>query len=432
MQRLILLVALCLLVSGAMAAYGNYTSFNYNITAGMGTQTNYQVKFILSNASGVSGYYAPDNIIYTNGTTRADWYDVNATDGSNNPLPFWIENNTQTAKNCTAWVNVPSIAVGNTSTGRWYYGDVAQSASTMNGYNTFQFFDDFSGSSYNTSQWMKSAGITATVSGGLVHISTSTSAAQGLYSNTSTISVVNTSTIARMNTSAYGSTSYDSALFTNDVSPPVAGNFMGAEFDSTTAGYAGYYRNKNTGSNNASIMSGWTANTMHIFTEFYNTSAMVGSVDGSNIVYNTGQYYSTNGGVTFYQSSSGAGPHTYVDWIFVSKTVNIPPITSLYSTMGNAGSISASFIQSPNPSSVGQSVSFTDTSTGSPTTWNWSLTGAAPTNTTQNATYTYSTPGAYNIFLNVTNATGSWSNTSQTHTVSSQFSKIIYYWERIS
>jgi PKD repeat protein len=78
--------------------------------------------------------------------------------------------------------------------------------------------------------------------------------------------------------------------------------------------------------------------------------------------------------------------------------------------------ISASFTQTPNPSSTGQAVTFTDTSAGTPVTWNWTLAGTI-TNTTQNAGYTYSTAGVYNIFLNVTNATGSWSNTSQTHTV---------------
>lgn len=79
--------------------------------------------------------------------------------------------------------------------------------------------------------------------------------------------------------------------------------------------------------------------------------------------------------------------------------------------------ISASFTQSMNPSTVDQAVIFTDTSTGSPITWNWSVTGGSLTNSTQNAGYTYTTAGVYNVFLNVTNATGSWSNISQTHTV---------------
>lgn len=72
-------------------------------------------------------------------------------------------------------------------------------------------------------------------------------------------------------------------------------------------------------------------------------------------------------------------------------------------------SINASFTQSPNPSSVGNPVTFTDTSTGSPTTWNWTINGVI-TNTTQNAAYTFSSAGTYPINLNVTNSTGSFSD----------------------
>ena len=79
--------------------------------------------------------------------------------------------------------------------------------------------------------------------------------------------------------------------------------------------------------------------------------------------------------------------------------------------------VGASFTQSSNPSNPGQVVTYTDTSTGNPVTWNWTLIGTSLTNSTQNAAYTYTTTGTYNIFLNVTNTTGAWSNTSQTHTV---------------
>jgi hypothetical protein len=145
--------------------YIGVTGFTYNITSSMGTQTMYQMKFILSNASGISGYYAPDNVIFTNGTTRPDWYDVNATDGINTPLPFWIENNTYTAKNATAWVNVASIAVGNTSVGKWYYGNASQTASAMNIMTTFPLgFDAGALASINTTEWKASGTGSETIS----------------------------------------------------------------------------------------------------------------------------------------------------------------------------------------------------------------------------------------------------------------------------
>jgi PKD repeat protein len=70
---------------------------------------------------------------------------------------------------------------------------------------------------------------------------------------------------------------------------------------------------------------------------------------------------------------------------------------------------SASFTSSSNPSTVNTAVSFTDTSTGTPTTWNWTIAGSI-TNTTQNASYLFDTTGTYAVDLNVTNASGHFSN----------------------
>jgi len=54
-------------------------------------------------------------------------------------------------------------------------------------------------------------------------------------------------------------------------------------------------------------------------------------------------------------------------------------------------------------------VSFTDTSTGSPTTWNWTFgdIGAGNTSTLQSPSHMYTTGGAYSVNLTVTNAGGS-------------------------
>jgi len=58
-------------------------------------------------------------------------------------------------------------------------------------------------------------------------------------------------------------------------------------------------------------------------------------------------------------------------------------------------------------------VQFTDTSTGSPTTWSWNFTGGNPSsaNTTGPHTVTYNSVGTYNVTLTVGNACGSNSTT---------------------
>ena len=55
----------------------------------------------------------------------------------------------------------------------------------------------------------------------------------------------------------------------------------------------------------------------------------------------------------------------------------------------------------------GQSISFVDQSSGTPTNWQWRFPGGTPaTSTQQNPTITYATAGVYDVELIVTNAFG--------------------------
>jgi PKD repeat protein len=56
----------------------------------------------------------------------------------------------------------------------------------------------------------------------------------------------------------------------------------------------------------------------------------------------------------------------------------------------------------------GQSINYTDASTGAPTTWSWVFVGGTPSSSNlQNPTVTYATPGTYNVSLTVGNGVGS-------------------------
>ncbi|MGZ3866422.1 MAG: PKD domain-containing protein, partial [Bacteroidia bacterium] len=67
---------------------------------------------------------------------------------------------------------------------------------------------------------------------------------------------------------------------------------------------------------------------------------------------------------------------------------------------------------------TGQSLSLTDNSTNSPTSWSWTMTGGTPSSSTiQNPTVTYSTAGTKTITLVATNASGSSSPITKTVTV---------------
>lgn len=68
----------------------------------------------------------------------------------------------------------------------------------------------------------------------------------------------------------------------------------------------------------------------------------------------------------------------------------------------------ADFVGSPTTVVVGNSVSFTDLSTNSPTSWAWNFAGGTPgSSTTQNPTITYNTVGQYSVTLTATNTIGS-------------------------
>ena len=66
----------------------------------------------------------------------------------------------------------------------------------------------------------------------------------------------------------------------------------------------------------------------------------------------------------------------------------------------------AGFSASPTSGVMPLIVTFTDTSSGSPTSWNWSF-GDGSYASTRNPTHTFANNGVYTISLNATNAGGS-------------------------
>ena len=66
----------------------------------------------------------------------------------------------------------------------------------------------------------------------------------------------------------------------------------------------------------------------------------------------------------------------------------------------------ASFSASPTTVCLGESISFTDTSAGNPTSWNWDF-GDGNSSTAQNPTHVYATAGTYDVKLVVSDGTNS-------------------------
>jgi PKD repeat protein len=138
--------------------------------------------------------------------------------------------------------------------------------------------------------------------------------------------------------------------------------------------------------------------------------------------------------VTFTNTSTGVLPMIY-DWDFGDGTphdfTSTPPahnytVNGTYTaklTVTNAGGTSfatvpitvnqigvpvASFTGIPLSGTVPLTVTFTDTSSGTPTSWNWIFGDGSPENeTVKNPVHTYTAIGSYNVTLTATNGGGS-------------------------
>lgn len=78
----------------------------------------------------------------------------------------------------------------------------------------------------------------------------------------------------------------------------------------------------------------------------------------------------------------------------------------------------ASFVSSLQNACVGQTINFSDLSSGPATSWNWTFQGGTPaTSTLANPTVTYLNPGVFNVTLKVTNGIGTDSLTQSGYIV---------------
>lgn len=405
-RHIFLLIALCLIV-GVASAF-NYTidgtgyNFGQQFTAtapsGTGILSDYQVRVNLSSLVAPS----TATTLYTNASTRSDWNDIRFTDGTN-LLPHWIENNTYTATNAVAWVRTPVSPAGTTI--RVYYGNATKATSSIDGLNTFPYFDDFLGTAINTTQTTASssgAG-TTTVGSGVVLIHSTDTTGRSVYSvatfpqNTSFRNLVNFAT----GSGKYSVMSYG-GLYVGSPS-----NYVGAG-KAASATDARYYF-VTASSSTTSGIDGTVSGTYDVYdikravsttyAYFYDNDEYYGGTGvhnptGSYSVYTTSKYTST-------------ATDTYSDWMFVRNSVNVEPSLSGFMDIPAGGSAPVSaFSGTPLSGHAPLSVSFTDESTNTPDSWNWSFGDGGINTSYQNPVYVYATAGSYDVNLSVGNAFG--------------------------
>jgi M6 family metalloprotease-like protein len=109
-------------------------------------------------------------------------------------------------------------------------------------------------------------------------------------------------------------------------------------------------------------------------------------------------------------SKSWAGANTNKPITGISEAGGV--ITFDFMGGGSVTTPVANFTANDTTITEGQSVTFTDTSSNSPTSWSWSFPGGTPSSSTsQNPTVTYNTAGTYSVTLTAANSAGSDSET---------------------
>ena len=145
-----------------------------------------------------------------------------------------------------------------------------------------------------------------------------------------------------------------------------------------------------------------------VYSKSGSTLATTANVSGSftpsgtqwrNEVINMTAYAGQGSVIVAFKNLSAYGNRLFVDNInFTGVTGTAAPVASFSSPGATV--------------CAGQSITYTNTSTNSPTSYSWSFPGGTPaTSTAANPTVTYNTAGTYNVSLTATNSGGSHTST---------------------
>ncbi len=119
-----------------------------------------------------------------------------------------------------------------------------------------------------------------------------------------------------------------------------------------------------------------------------------------------------NGIVSFVNEPQSTNQERYY-----SRESTIPPQLVITTNVSGGAVPTASFAKSTATGVAPLSATFTDTSTGAPTSWSWNFGDGSPVSTAQHPVHTFATAGVYSVTLTATNAAGSNTSLSQAVTV---------------
>ena len=332
--------------------------------------TDYQVKLVIHNTTGTNS----GANIYLPNISQSNYNDIRFALADGTQLNYWME--TPVGSNGTVfWVKVPFIPQGNNTPVAIdiYYGNSTIGSAT-NGEATFLLFDDFDGTTLDTSKWQVTSGTP----------------------------ILNDSNFI------LNSANLQSYLqFTNNAALCLYGNLW----------YSGAYIGFGTGSSfvNTAVIRA----TSSIAELWVSTPSSGSSGAGTSMVndYQRMEMKWTNSKVSLKVGDNTekthskipydtlpltlrAGSYNPLAWLYIRQLVDIEP--TIYPVL------IADFISDKLTGDAPLTVKFTDLSAGEIDSWAWDFNDDGTIDSTeQNPTYTYQAPGNYNVNLIVSKGNSS-------------------------
>ena len=188
----------------------------------------------------------------------------------------------------------------------------------------------------------------------------------------------------------------------------------------------GYWKVRQSSYNlNTLIAQGYVPRRYINILELYTISGYINNnvgngIDGVTVTFSNNCGTTSTNSLGFYSlvvnsGWSGTVTPTKQNYTFAPVSLSFNNLNSDFTNQNFVGTINtnADFSASPTTILTGGLVSFTDQSTGSPMSWNWSFPGGVPSSSSsqQPPIITYNTQGNYNVSLTISNGVQSTSET---------------------
>lgn len=371
-------------------------------------QPDYEMSFTVYQGSGTSS----EDVIYLDDQCQDDFDDIEFTLSDDTLLDSFLESKTD-GNVATITVEIP-IDKDTGATGYIYYRNASSVASWDDGWDVFDWFEGFGGSSVNSTAWTVTG--TPDVASGLCKFLTE----EYMYTKTA-VFADNHGIRARLNVSIYDSTAMTIWIGGQAVSDSNRGSM--AMYDSASGRV---YLNLNSGgSSTAAITGAPSAGTF--FTQEIQRIGELNGIIGANAVTVANNYY-TNAENIRLGVSGGAGNTMYVDFIGITDRESDAPYVSTWEDP-EINYPDPNFSANVTSGAAPLDVVFTYTGTyGTPTNYYWDIEAdgdwdsisASPTYTFYGGLvpgYTVSYPdevdtGTFNVSLKIIDAFGytAWEN----------------------